>query len=138
MICNRNKIYALLLMASVAGYGWLYYTLANNTNESSSGTVCFLKKMTTIPCPSCGTTRSVILVTKGDFSGALYLNPLGYLAALFLLIIPFWIGYDSVRRSSSLFDFYQKIELQLKKPTIAIPLVVLVLFNWIWNITKGL
>lgn len=138
MIRNRNKLYTLLLMTSVAGYSWLYYNLANNANEDSSVTVCLFKKLTTIPCPSCGTTRSIVLLTKGDLHAALLVNPLGYLAAFLLLIIPFWIGFDSIRSSSTLFVFYQKIETQLKKRTIAIPLLVLVLVNWIWNITKGL
>ena len=38
----------------------------------------------------------------------------------------------------TLFDFYQKTESYLKKPKIAIPLILLLIINWIWNITKGL
>ena len=33
---------------------------------------------------------------------------------------------------------FQKAEKLLIKPKIAIPLIVLVLLNWIWNIVKGL
>jgi hypothetical protein len=138
MTHNRNQLYAILLIACASGYSWLFYNLTDNTNENSSVTVCLFKKLTSIPCPSCGTTRSVVLLSKGNFSEALFLNPLGYLAAFLLLIIPFWISIDIVRNRISLLVFYQKTETYLKKTTFAIPLLVLVVINWIWNIIKGL
>jgi hypothetical protein len=63
---------------------------------------------------------------------------LGYLASFLLLIIPFWIVLDITRNRMSLLDFYQKTETYLKKPTFAIPFLILVVINWIWNIKKGL
>lgn len=138
MTRNRSRIYTLLFIICIAGYSWIYYNLSNNSNENSSVTVCLFKKLTSIPCPSCGTTRSVVLLSKSNFSDALFLNPLGYLASFLLLIIPFWIVLDITRNSMSLLDFYQKTETYLKKPTYAIPFLILVVINWIWNIKKGL
>jgi len=138
MTLNRNKLYLILLIACLAGYIWLYFSLTKNITESKSFEVCLIKYVTNIPCPSCGSSRSVISLTKGDFIGALNFNPIGYLVAIIMLIAPIWIIADTIKRTNTLFDFYLKIETYLKKPKIAITLILLVIINWIWNITKGL
>ena len=138
MTRNRNKLYSILLIACVAGYIWLYFSTKNDFSDNKLVAVCLIKHATNIPCPSCGSTRSVILLTKGDFLEALHLNPIGYLVAIIMLTAPVWIIVDIILRSNSLFNLYQKIELYLKKPKYAIPLILIVIINWIWNITKGL
>jgi hypothetical protein len=138
MTLDRNKLYLILFIACLAGYIWLYFSITKNITENNSAEVCLIKHVTNIPCPSCGSTRSVISLTKGDFIGALNINPIGYLVAIIMLIAPIWILVDTVRNAKTLFDFYQKIESYLKQPKIAIPLILLIIINWIWNITKGL
>lgn len=138
MTLDRNKLYLILLIACLAGYIWLYFSLTKNITESKSFEVCLIKYVTNIPCPSCGSSRSIISLTKGDFIGALNFNPIGYLVAIIMLIAPIWIIADTIKRTNTLFDFYLKTETYLKKPKIAITLILLVIINWIWNITKGL
>ena len=138
MTLDRNKLYSILLIACLAGYIWLYFSLTKNITENKSVEVCLIKQVTNIPCPSCGSSRSVISLIKADFIGALNFNPIGYLIAIIMLIAPLWIIVDTIKRTNTLFDFYLKIETYLKKPKIAIPLILLVIINWIWNITKGL
>jgi hypothetical protein len=138
MTLDRKKLYLILFIACLAGYIWLYFSITKNIAENNSAEVCLIKHVTNIPCPSCGSTRSVISLTKGDFIGALNINPIGYLVAIIMLIAPIWILVDTVRNAKTLFDFYQKIEFYLKQPKIAIPLILLLIINWIWNITKGL
>jgi hypothetical protein len=138
MTLDRKKLYLILFIACLAGYIWLYFSITKNITENNSAEVCLIKHVTNIPCPSCGSTRSVISLTKGDFIGALNINPIGYLVAIIMLIAPIWILVDTVRNAKTLFDFYQKIESYLKQPKIAIPLILLIIINWIWNITKGL
>ena len=138
MTLDRNKLYSILFIACLAGYIWLYFSITKNITEKKSVEVCLIKHVTNIPCPSCGSTRSVILLTKGDFIGALNSNPIGYLVAIIMLIAPIWIITDTIKKTKTLFDFYIKIETYLKRPKIAIPLTLLVIINWIWNITKGL
>jgi hypothetical protein len=138
MKLDRNKLYSLLCIACLAGYIWLYFNITKNITETKSVEVCIIKQLTNIPCPSCGATRSVILLTKGDFIGAFNFNPIGYLVAMMMLITPIWIVVDIIKSTKTLFNFYLKIETYLKKPKIAIPLILLVIINWIWNITKGL
>ncbi len=138
MTLDRNKLYSILFIACLAGYIWLYFSITKNITEKKSVEVCLIKHVTNIPCPSCGSTRSVISLTKGDFIGALNSNPIGYLVAIIMLIAPIWIITDTIKKTKTLFDFYIKIEIYLKRPKIAIPLILLVIINWIWNITKGL
>ena len=136
MTLKRNKLYSILLIACLAGYIWLYFSITKNITENKSVEVCLIKHLTNIPCPSCGSTRSVISLTKGDFIGALYFNPIGYLVTIIMLIAPIWIIADTIKRTKTLFDFYLKTETYLKRPKIAITLILLVIINWIWNITK--
>jgi hypothetical protein len=137
MTIDRNGLYSILLIACVAGYIWLYFSVTKNITESKSVEICLIKQVTNIPCPSCGSTRSVISLTKGNFVEAFDLNPIGYIVALIMLISPIWIISDVIFRNNSLFKLYQIIESHLKKTKYAIPLVLLVIINWIWNITKG-
>lgn len=125
-------------MACLAGYIWLYYSITKNSTNTQSVEVCMFKQVTNIPCPSCGSTRSVISLTKGDFLGAIKINPVGYIVAAVMLVMPIWIIVDTIKRSRTLFTFYLKVETYLKQPKISIPLILLMLMNWIWNISKGL
>lgn len=137
MKLDRNRLYSILFIACLAGYIWLYVGKTIIITEKKSVEVCLIKHITNIPCPSCGATRSVISLMKGNFVEALYSNPIGYIIALIMIIAPLWIIADLVLKSDSLFSCYNKIEFHLKKPKYAIPLILLVIINWIWNISKG-
>jgi hypothetical protein len=97
-----------------------------------------IKNVTGYPCPSCGTTRAVQALYKGDWVSSLKLNPYGIIVSSALLILPFWIGFDLATKRKSFFKAYNKIESVLKQKKIAIPLIILVVINWIWNIYKEL
>lgn len=43
---------------------------------------CVFKGITGIPCPTCGTTRSVLYLSQGDIATALVMNPLMSLALM--------------------------------------------------------
>ncbi|MEJ5963335.1 DUF2752 domain-containing protein [Pedobacter immunditicola] len=138
MNLNRNKLYSILFIACIVGYIWLYFNFSNENAEDKQIEVCLIKHFTNIPCPSCGTTRSIISFTDGDFLQSLTLNPMGVVVAIIMLFSPLWIIADTITRRKTLFDFYRKTETFLKRPQYAIPLVLLVIINWIWNITKGI
>lgn len=135
---SRNKLYALLSTACAAGYIWIIITFYQTNALGNDPTVCLIKSITGVPCPSCGSTRSVLSIFSGHFTEALYWNPLGVVIVLILLIAPFWIAFDLVTRNDSLLRFYNQTELILKKRWVAIPAIILILVNWIWNIMKGL
>lgn len=138
MILTRNKLYTLILLACAAGYAWLTYSAFNEQPNSGSFDGCLIKHVTDVPCPSCGATRSVISLTQGNFIEALYINPIGIIVAGIMVITPLWILFDLLKRRSTLFDFYQKAESHLRRPQYAVPLILLVVANWVWNIIKGL
>ncbi len=45
---------------------------------------------------------------------------------------------DVLFNKQTLYNFYQRMERFVRKPHYAIPLAILVIANWIWNISKGL
>ncbi len=50
---------------------------------------CLFKKLTGLPCPTCGATRAVVHLAHGDISHAFMMNPLtaaGVLAAIFFFL----------------------------------------------------
>ena len=136
MEMKRNKLYIFLLIAIAFGYAWLIFSNATDFKEKHIG--CLFKKVTTYPCPSCGTTRSVQLVFKGEFFPSLLLNPFGILVATIMLVVPFWIGIDLIKKSDSFFKFYKASEQFISKKPIAILLFFLVVLNWYWNIKKNI
>tara|TARA_B110000091_G_scaffold167086_1_gene178777 strand:- start:46582 stop:46998 length:417 start_codon:yes stop_codon:yes gene_type:complete len=138
MPLNRNKLYSILFTACIVGYIWIYFISEKQFTENNSVNACLIKHLTNIPCPSCGSSRSVISLLNGDFIVALNFNPIGYIVALIMLVAPVWIIMDIIKKTNSLFNFYLKTENYLKRLKIAIPLILLVIINWIWNITKGL
>jgi hypothetical protein len=138
MAFERNKFYTFLLLLCVAGYGWLFYALMADPLEHASVEVCLFKHITNIPCPSCGSTRALLLLIHGEVWKSLAMNPLGVIIAGMLSVTPLWILFDLAAGKQTLPVFYKRMEVFLVKPGIAAPLIVLVLINWIWNIVKGL
>ncbi|VXB35836.1 conserved membrane hypothetical protein [Flavobacterium sp. 9AF] len=135
---KKNKLYFLILITCFIGYCWLFYNLKHIKHDSQEVTVCFVKNITNIPCPSCGTTRAVVEISKGNLIDSLFINPFGILVAVIMIVSPFWILLDLIFKRESFYLFYNKIELFLRDKKTAIILIVLVLLNWIWNINKNL
>ncbi len=77
-------------------------------------------------------------ILHGDIHGAFHLNPLGFLIFAIMLISPLWITFDLLFKYSSFFRFYQQMEILFRRKWIAIPAILAVLMNWIWNIKKYL
>jgi hypothetical protein len=136
---NRNKLYLVSLLAFLSGYVWLGVAYKTTPSMGDSNVqVCLFKHVTNIPCPSCGSTRSILSLLKGDVVGSFYWNPVGVLLFIIMFISPLWILFDVFNKKETLYSFYKKAELFLKQKWVAIPAIVLVLTNWIWNISKGL
>lgn len=136
---SKKRLYLLLGTLCIFGYAWLLYSFSQISNHHFSGnSICVFKQISGLPCPSCGTTRSIIYLLEGNFSEGLKVNPLGFISLLFLVVFPFWIMYDFSFRRSSFYQFYQQIENFLKQPKWAVPAIFLVVLNWGWNILKGL
>lgn len=135
---TRNKLYLALLFACFVSYCWVFYSIKSSNLGNEAAGVCFVKNVTGVPCPSCGSTRSLIMLLNGSPKEALILNPLGYLAAWAMFFIPCWILFDVIMGKETLVNVYKWVVRFLKKPPIAIGFGLLVAINWIWNISKGL
>ncbi len=139
MALNRQKLYLFIFLADVVGFIWIIYNLIETyQNGKETHTVCLIKQTTGVPCPSCGSTRSVMSVFNGEWLDAIYWNPLGIVLVIIIFVSPIWIIKDWLQSSDSFFKFYQNAETKLRKPYLAYPLIILVVANWIWNIVKGL
>lgn len=136
---KKNGLYAILAIACFFGYLWLGYSVWSEKSSTVPGlNACFIKQVTGIPCPSCGTTRSVRLVLKGDLEAAVMMNPMGIIVAILMAVIPLWLLFDVVTGKQTLFINYKKAEEVIRLKWVAIVLVFLVIINWTWNIYKHL
>jgi hypothetical protein len=137
MLTSR-RLHGLVLSLAAASFGlltWLYFS----TPEAISAQVCPINRVTGVPCPSCGTARALILLVDGHLAAALLTNPLGYLAAVALVIFPVWSLADIVRKRDTLYLAFRKTESILRQNRwLAGLLIILILANWIWNVLKGL
>jgi hypothetical protein len=153
---ERTRFYGLIAALCTAGYIWLIlgmqsdgFSLAGHgpsppgVHESHSRIqsdlpgVCLFNQLTSLPCPSCGSTRSVLHILHGDIRGGLYWNPLGFVLLAGLLTVPFWIAFDLISRRETMKNTFRLTEKWLRKWWIALPLTILVLANWVWNYLKG-
>jgi len=138
MTLNRGRLYTILFIACFAGYIWLYLNISETLTGQQSFNVCLIKQVTNIPCPSCGSTRSIISLSKGQLMEAFSINPLGIVVAIIMLFTPIWVIIDLLFKRKTLLNFYQQLESLLQQRKYAIPLGLLVILNWVWNIVKGL
>ena len=133
---TRNKLYTLLFLACILGHVYLWYSIFST--DAHHLTVCMIKNITGYPCPSCGTTRAMQLLVKGNLTTSLKMNPFGIVVAILMAIAPIWILIDVVLKKDTFYHSYKKTEVIIRTKWLAIFLIVLVALNWIWNIYKHL
>ncbi len=135
---SSRKLYTILLIACATGYFWIFYNYAYNPGYQEGVNTCIIKQVTSIPCPSCGTTRAVLTLFNLQLLESLYWNPIGLIIVGIMVFAPIWIAIDLILKKDSLYLFYGKIERFFRIRWVAIISIILILANWIWNIQKGL
>lgn len=133
-----TKLYLFFTILLLLGYSWLGYVWTNGDPGQEGLRLCFFHLLTGYPCPSCGTTRSVVLLMGGSIYQALLINPLGFIAATGLVIFPLLLLHDAITQKTLLANFYHRSERFVRQPIIAGLLILLLLSNWVWNIYKEL
>lgn len=136
---SRNRLYTIVLLACAVGSIWLWIQRSGNVlAQAGEASPCLIKSITGVPCPSCGTTRSVFELLDGHLISSLQWNPMGIIVLLIMFISPVWILSDLLFKKESFLRYYSRAENHLKSKWIAIPAIGLVVVNWVWNICKGL
>ena len=136
---SRSRLYTVVMLACAVGSTWLWIQSASLLPAlTGDNSTCLTKSISGVPCPSCGTTRSIVELMDGHFITSLQWNPMGIIVLLIMVTSPIWIFFDLLFKKESFLRFYGRVENQLKSKWIAIPAIGLVVINWIWNICKGL
>ena len=71
---------------------------ALGTGEVEGPTLCPFRLATGLPCPFCGTTRSLIALGGGDVGRSVELNPLGVVLAFGAAVLAAAAGTAAIRR----------------------------------------
>lgn len=122
---------ALLVAAAVAVFFFCYVLLLPMLPIHLH---CVFKMLTGVPCPGCGTVRSLQLLFHGDVAGSVLTNPLGLILSLLAVTALVLLIRDACRDDDLLYRLMHR-----RWPVWAIAMVaVLTLANWVWNIQKGL
>ena len=95
---------------------------------STGPSVCLFRNVTGLPCPFCGSTRSVGHILQGEFSDALYSNPLGYFGLAFLVVL--FISPSTIKGTS---DYLAKKWWTLTQRNQILITVGLIVLAWILN-----
>lgn len=100
---------------------------------------CAIKFLTGLACPSCGITRTMLLVLQGE-PGALWEgNPLAMFALAAMVLVPGWIVWDFARGTSQLYTLINRfLEILVRYRMLSWTFGLLIVTNWIWNNIKGL
>jgi hypothetical protein len=138
MMSDQKKFYYFTTSFLIIGFGWVAWNLFYFQQSNPELAICVIKNTVGLPCPSCGTTRSVLHLVHGDFSTALLMNPFGIFAFFGLVVLPFWILYDYWNAKKTLWIYYLQFNNSFSNKRFSYLVIVLVLLNWIWNIQKGL
>lgn len=88
---------------------------------------CLLRRTTGVPCPTCGSTRSVLALLRGDVAGSLQASPLLWIAGTLLIVIAarrFLGGPSDPRPGTGI------------QPRHLLLGLALLLANWVWVLTR--
>ena len=136
---TKKNLYIFLAVLSLAGYAWLALNFGESSGQASPSTPCMFKEVTGLPCPSCGSTRALLLLARGRMYDSFMMNPFGLILAAGLVLIPLWLIGDICIRRDSFYRAYSAGERLLQKNRwLAFSTAAAVLVNWFWNISKGL
>jgi hypothetical protein len=94
---------------------------------------CVFKTITGLPCPTCGLTRTVIALSRGDLDRALFLNPLAAVACGAALL---YLIYAAAVLALRLPRFRPTISATGAR-RLRLAAVTVLGLNWIWLIATG-
>ena len=81
---NKNLSIRVILSIII---GLIIIYLILNQFSKVTGTICLIRGLTGMPCPSCGITRAIIAVLNGNFIEAFKLHPLFWMPFVTVILI---------------------------------------------------
>ena len=136
MFASRTKAYLFFIVTSILGFIWVGLEQKGYNKNGFLANICLFKKATGFPCPSCGTTRSVVYIINGEYESAFQYNPLGYIVLFIMVAAPGWIVFDVIYKKATFLYVFHKTELFLRRRWVAVFCILFVIVNWVWNIYK--
>ena len=123
-ICSPDAARVILAMCIVAGCVVLAHVFGL--------TLCPMKRLLDVPCPTCGATRAVVLLLRGDVCGAFVMQPLamGTVCLLVPTALAVRLAFGARRTKAFLFA-------AARAPTFWFVVAAAVLANWAYVIVHG-
>jgi Protein of unknown function (DUF2752) len=79
------------LAAALVAVGFLASVFLLPARRPLPFDVCPFHRLTGLPCPTCGLTRSVCLFARGEWTASLRMHPAGWLAFASLVVASVWL-----------------------------------------------
>ncbi len=127
---RRNQLYAISGIVALLGSAWIVL----NYFQVSIPLSCPFKSVTSLPCPSCGTTTGIVELLKGNYAMAALGNPLSYLLLLMAVTVIPWILGDILFKTDTFYRFFLVAESKLRMPKFYMPLIIILLLVWANNL----
>ncbi len=127
---SKRRFYCLALFLGLAGQFWIVYSWFRFEKQEEAFNTCIFRRVTSVPCPSCGTVHSIVAILHGNFIQALRENPLGYAVLLLVVIAPLWIIADLLTSREGFYRYYLGAERVLQRKRIFIPLILIIMAFW--------
>jgi hypothetical protein len=85
-VAANRIILAIIIILLALPFASILAERHNYSPLSSNTLSCFVKTHTGEPCPTCGLTRSILLLYKGHFQESVFQYTYGYLFVLILIL----------------------------------------------------
>ena len=93
-----------------------------------------MKLLYGIPCPACGTTRGIILITEGRIIDGVLSNPNSIIIFPIIFMYPIIRLYDCFTHKTCSQKIYLTAEAKMGKKILYIPFVITEVIIWALNI----
>jgi len=135
---SRRRLYFLVLCLGLAGQIWIFYSYYKLEKQEEAFNTCIFRRVTGLPCPSCGTIHSIVSILHGDFRKAVNENPLGFAGFLLAAIVPYWILADLALGRESFYYFFLRADKLLKKRWLLFSILSLITLLWFYKLANFL
>ncbi|MDO4771323.1 DUF2752 domain-containing protein [Porphyromonas sp.] len=124
-----RRFYTAVVLLFGGAYAWLAFVASTSASDVI---FCLFRRLSGMPCPACGATRSVVALCYGEWLYALRLNPLGFFYTIALVSVPLWLLHDTIRRRPSMYTMYRRLDRLMSHKSVLWGIAAFILLNWLW------